>query len=255
MAVMERPKPRYKLTFPSARRTLSTAHAPAGGVDIQSQHFIGGEFIPSASMARATPEELDEIQPKEPHEHVERWMDAPHNAHLSPKSRQEIGDSLRRVLKQLPQPMAEEIVKKMKAAPFFYESAIEVTKELNRREVAIGRKPCAPGEGVAGFYEADTGELHTDHGYAGDREAADQVNAHELGHVLDGEDEISGLTEWNLAYHRNIATRPLPLGDYAASNPAEGLAEFVSAIATTPEYAKKRCPACWAVLAKRGLVE
>jgi hypothetical protein len=36
---------------------LSAAHAPKGGVTVAGKHFVGGEFIPSEVMEKATPEE------------------------------------------------------------------------------------------------------------------------------------------------------------------------------------------------------
>lgn len=41
---------------------LETEHAPAGGVTLGGKHFVGGEFIPAAALAKASPAELKKLK-------------------------------------------------------------------------------------------------------------------------------------------------------------------------------------------------
>jgi hypothetical protein len=43
-------------------RTLATAHAPKGGVSVGGKFFAGGRFIPAADVAKATPEQREQIE-------------------------------------------------------------------------------------------------------------------------------------------------------------------------------------------------
>jgi hypothetical protein len=121
-----------------------------------------------------------------------------------------------------------------------------------------------PGEwgDAEGFYDQDTGEVHTDGG-------EDPVGTlvHELMHALDwnkpshpgaqGGYVLSGTPEWKRAWAAEIAVPGDPLNAYASLDPVEGLAEagrLIFAEKGGMETAQKYFPRCFAVFASWGMV-
>lgn len=110
-------------------------------------------------------------------------------------------------------------------------------------------------ENIGGFYLPHTGILHVDGGDdAGgfQDETTRGLQAHELGHALDGMNDISDSPEWQAAWQREI--KPLRLSAYAQTNESEGFAEFARVATRWPQDAQKYFPACWAVWKSFGLV-
>ena len=44
------------------RMTKAVNHSPKGGADIAGRHYPGGQFIPDSELAKATPEERNQLE-------------------------------------------------------------------------------------------------------------------------------------------------------------------------------------------------
>jgi hypothetical protein len=112
---------------------------------------------------------------------------------------------------------------------------------------------------IAGFWtftpsSREHGTLHLGTGYGlpnGNhaQKHAKSIYAHELGHVLDGRQEISKTEDWKLAWEKEI--KPGQLTNYATTNPTEGFAEYFERMIENPKDARPSYPQCWKFLEER----
>lgn len=268
----------------------AAAHAPAGGVTVQGKRYTGGQFIPSEVMANATAEERAAVAQGEgrgkplPPEGGAKLrdpafrrpqldptpQDSPKQARPAPIAAVPRFDS--------PQAFAASLRDAYAAAGHDPETAAavaarmppEVVRRLDGRLASVVVHPTPDGvrdafydgdpelkstpparrQRCLGFYDGVTGALETDGG-------ADPVGtlAHELSHAVDKVGPgayLSDSDEWRYLWSREL--RGGALSAYAATDPAEGFAEFGRLLwgSPTPEAAA-RFPGVSVFFQKHGL--
>ncbi len=134
----------------------------------------------------------------------------------------------------------------------------EVSPEVRRRLEKLGDDTPVP-DGVAGAYIKDDRTLVADGGVPGTRPEegvhAAGVYAHEVGHALDGPDDVvSESKAWQVAWQKEIADSDSPPSEYAQKTPSEGLAEFHRVLIANREAACRMYPKCAAALKSHGLL-
>jgi len=278
---------------PKGATPYAAAHAPKGGVTIQGKRFTGGQFIPAEVMAAATDAERRAVaggesrdKPLPPEGGVKLKDPAQRRAHAAPAA------SPPHISPEMPRPAPIAVSPRYESAEAFgaslgaaYEAAghpADVAARVAGRLPAaalprlaahlasvtvhpspdgvmhafydgdpeLRSTPPARRQRCLGFYDGATGVLETDGG-------ADPVGtlAHELTHAIDKIGPgayLSDSDEWRYVWSREL--RGGGLSAYAASDPAEGFAEFGRLLwgSETPDAAA-RFPGVAAFFRKHGL--
>lgn len=240
---MTPPKPAIKLTFDTSLRTLSTAHAPVGGLDAEGKHFTGGEFVPGNGGGRAplvgkkdavrrynvgvkTADVRTMLSKGDADLHV-LVGDAMANApDLSEQQQNERREAAKSVFSRIPPAALDHLRKTIN-----FVSACNNPEAVNAYWEKTG-EPLEDNEEVGGIWYGNPGRLVINGGHSDEENKLNSIRrilAHELGHALDTVKMTWGYSKtarFLACYKKEIAAGQLC--PYARKNPQEGFAEFAA---------------------------
>lgn len=222
----------------------------------------------------ANEEKFADVSRKHIMQYVQRTLKF--SSSLSPSQRAVNAQAMNSVLTKMPPEAINRFMKGMQEIKW-HGNFGEVTKDFNKSLIEQGRKDLADkykGMTIYGFYRPKDKSLALD-GPAPSRLktpgsekdanlSAEGVYAHEMAHAMDYNSEtdkweLSGNPEWKRAFKDEIVGdgKNFKLSNYAATNSAEGFAEFgrllYGSSKSDLKKAEKMFPKCFAYWRSKGL--